>query len=192
MSERKAIKTTKKQIVDYWVRHVDESDLSVDFSEAEELCWRCGCKRNLERCHIIPDSLGGEDTPSNYVILCKRCHLDNPNVADPEIMWDWLKAYKASFYDTFWNIQGMQEYKRIYGKTIYEECTERNMNEDDFKEFRKILKEQTQKVSYHFGDPYLNVATICGIYRMTIKEYDKRHNIKTENNVKPYVSFFDA
>ncbi|MCZ0632436.1 hypothetical protein [Mediterraneibacter gnavus] len=24
--------------------------------------------------------------PSNYVLLCSRCHLDNPNVADPEIM----------------------------------------------------------------------------------------------------------
>ncbi|MCZ7695340.1 hypothetical protein [Mediterraneibacter gnavus] len=24
--------------------------------------------------------------PSNHVLLCSRCHLDNPNVADPEIM----------------------------------------------------------------------------------------------------------
>ena len=44
---------------------------------------------------IVPDSLGGEDTPSNFVILCKRCHLDNPNVADPEVMWDWLRAYSV-------------------------------------------------------------------------------------------------
>lgn len=57
---RNNIKTTKKQIVDYWVRHVDESDLIVDFYEAEELCWRCGCKRPLERCHIVPYSLGGK------------------------------------------------------------------------------------------------------------------------------------
>lgn len=48
MAQRKTIKTTKKQIVNYWVQHVDESDLSVDFSEAEERCWRCGCKRNSD------------------------------------------------------------------------------------------------------------------------------------------------
>ncbi|MFR6162100.1 HNH endonuclease [Mediterraneibacter gnavus] len=35
---------------------------------------------------MVPESLGGEDIPSNHVLLCSRCHLDNPNVADPEIM----------------------------------------------------------------------------------------------------------
>ena len=114
MSKRKKIKTTKEQIVEYWKREVDECDLSVDFLEAHERCWRCGCKRHLQRCHIVPESLGGEDIPSNYVLLCSRCHLDNPNVADPEIMWDWLRAYKISFYDMFWQVQGMKEYEKIY------------------------------------------------------------------------------
>ena len=77
---RKRIRTTIPEIVDYWARHTDECGLSVDFAEAHERCWRCGCRRRLERCHIVPDSLSGEDTPSNFVILCKRCHLDNPNV----------------------------------------------------------------------------------------------------------------
>lgn len=104
MSNRSTIKTTVEEIVNYWVRYVDECDLSIDFSEAHERCWRCGCKINLERCHIIPHSLGGKDEPSNLVLLCKRCHLDNSNVANKEIMWDWLKAYAVSFYDTFWNI----------------------------------------------------------------------------------------
>lgn len=124
MKKRSAIKTTKEEIVNYWVKYVDASDLSIDFSEAHERCWRCGCKRKLERCHIIPDSLGGEDTPSNFVLLCSRCHLDNPNVANKEIMWDWLKSYKASFYDTFWRIQGMAEYKKIYSKSIIDEMKE--------------------------------------------------------------------
>ncbi len=53
MEKRKAIKTTKKQIVDYWMEHADEGGLSVDFSEAEQRCWRCGCERGLERCHIV-------------------------------------------------------------------------------------------------------------------------------------------
>ena len=132
MAQRKTIKTTKKQIVNYWVQHVDESDLSVDFSEAEERCWRCGCKRNLERCHIVPDSLGGEDMPSNFVLLCKRCHMDNPNVADPEIMWDWLRAYKVPFYDTFWVVQGAKEYEKLYQTTWKEELKKRKINAGDY------------------------------------------------------------
>ena len=69
MRQAKNIKTTKKQIVDYWAEHVSEAGLSIDFSEADKRCWRCGCQRTLERCHIVPDSLGGEDTPSNFVLL---------------------------------------------------------------------------------------------------------------------------
>ena len=97
MPNRKNIKTTREQIVAYWADHVSEAGLSIDFSEAQERCWRCGCQRSLERCHIVPDSLGGVDTASNLVLLCKRCHLDNPNTADPEIMWDWLHAYAVPF-----------------------------------------------------------------------------------------------
>lgn len=106
------IRTTIPEIVDYWAKHTGECGLSVDFAEAHERCWRCGCQRSLERCHIVPASLGGEDTPSNFVILCKRCHLDNPNVADPEVMWDWLRAYGVPFYDTFWWVNGIEEYKK--------------------------------------------------------------------------------
>lgn len=71
MSKRKPIKTPPSEIVDYWAKRVDECELSVDWAEAESHCWRCGCKRTLERCHIIPDSMGGKDEPSNLVLLCK-------------------------------------------------------------------------------------------------------------------------
>ena len=69
------------------MRHEEECGLSVDWAEAHERCWQCGCKRGLQRCHIVPHALGGEDAPSNLVLLCGRCHLDNPNVADTEVMW---------------------------------------------------------------------------------------------------------
>lgn len=119
MSNRKNIKTSVHDIVDYWFKRVDESDLSVDMAEAHERCWRCGCERNLERCHIVPDSLGGKDEPSNLVLLCKRCHADGPNVADEEIMWDWTKSYRVPFYDTFWSILGQKEYAFIYKKRLW-------------------------------------------------------------------------
>lgn len=61
--KRKPIKTKIPEIVNYWFSRIDESDFSVDASEAHERCWRCGCKRNLERCHIVPDSLEARMSP---------------------------------------------------------------------------------------------------------------------------------
>ena len=188
MSEREKIKTTKEQIVDYWIGHEDERGLSVDFAEAHERCWRCGCKRGLARCHIIPDSLGGRDTPSNFVLLYSRCHLDNPNVADPEVMWDWLRAYAVPFYDTFWNIHGMKEYERIYGVSFRQEMKARNITKKNQDEINEILNETIRKASYHFGDPHLNIATLAGIYRMAIKEYDLRHGLETEKKIRPCIN----
>lgn len=188
MSGRKEITTTKEQIVDYWAKHEDECGLSVDFAEAHERCWRCGCRRGLERCHIVPDSLGGKDTPSNFVLLCKRCHLDNPNVADPEIMWDWLRAYAVPFYDTFWNINGFKEYEKIYGIPFREELKARNIRRENQKELDAIFEDMIHKASYHFGDPHLNIATLAGIYRMALKEYDSQHGLKTEKNIRPYIN----
>lgn len=172
MTKRETIKTTIDEIVSYWETKVYEGDLSIDFSEAHERCWRCGYQKKLERCHIIPHSLTGKDTPSNFVLLCKRCHIDNPNVSDPEIMWDWLKSYKCTFYDTFWTLQGMTEYKKIYGISFDQELENRNIVENDS---LILLQKQFEQASIHFGHPDFNVATIAGILRMFLKNYDKLH-----------------
>ena len=173
----KEIKTRKEDIYEYWFSRVDESNLSVDASEALERCWRCGSKRSLERCHIIPRSLGGKDIPSNYVLLCKRCHLENPNVYDPEIMWDWLRAYKECYYDTFWINRGLEEYERIYKSKF----------KDDIAIFNQYLTEKKVKeilvddidgyATHHFGQAYLNSATIAGLMRISIKKLRAKYKI---------------
>lgn len=172
------IKTSKKEIVDYWFSIVDECGLSVDASEAHERCWRCGYKRSLERCHIIPNSLGGEDTASNLILLCHRCHLENPNIANKEIMWDWLRAYSTTLYDTFWVKQGMKEYEFIYGKSIEEEFVERSIT--DASKFNEIFREQMKKTTFHFGHPYLNSATMAGVFRVSLKKYNEVNQMFTE------------
>ena len=168
---RKPIKTKKEEIVDYWFSRVDESGLSIDASEAHERCWRCGYEHSLERCHIIPDSLGGEDEPSNLVLLCRRCHLDNPNVTDPQIMWDWIRSYEVPFYDTFWSILGQHEYEFIYGRSLSEElCALGVVEEKEIENtIKSIMDELMKEASYHFGHSYLNTATIAGLYRMLLK-----------------------
>ena len=66
--KREPIKTTIQEAIDYWSEFVHESDISVDWSESDTHCWRCGCEKHLQRCHIIPDSLGGKDCPENIVL----------------------------------------------------------------------------------------------------------------------------
>ncbi|WP_028829879.1 HNH endonuclease [Proteocatella sphenisci] len=164
-----SIKTKVCEISEYWFSRVDECGLSVDALEANERCWRCGYKNTLEKCHIIPDSLGGKDEPSNLVLLCHRCHLENPNVTDPEIMWDWIRAYGTSFYDTFWFLKGMQEYEFIYGKSFEEELS--RLNIDDEIQFKDLFEDELKKTAFHFGHPYLNSATVAGVMRIVIKKY---------------------
>lgn len=164
----------------------------MDWSEAGSRCWRCGYEKDLERCHIIPDSLGGKDEPSNLVLLCKRCHAEGPNVTDPEIMWDWIRAYGVPLYGTFWSIRGMKEYQFIYHKTIRQELVDILMRAGiapDNKEVIKVtegyMREMCQQASVHFAQPYFNVATIAGIYRMMLKALAKKYGVSfpipTEN-----------
>ena len=64
--KRTNIETKIKDIVSYWAVRINECGLSVDWAEADSHCWRCGCEKNLERCHIT--SRGGEDQPGNLVL----------------------------------------------------------------------------------------------------------------------------
>lgn len=171
MSKRKPIKTTAVEIIDYWSHRVYEGDLSVDWSEAHERCWRCAHKTKLERCHIIPHASGGEDSPSNLVLLCKRCHLENPNVVDPEIMWDWLRAYQTSFYDTFWIVQGFEEYKKIYHQDFLEQLQQFGITEVE--QVKSLMGEKMRGSIRHFGEPHFNKATVAGILRMIYKGITK-------------------
>ena len=183
MGKRSNIKTTIAQAVDYWTPRVDECDLSVDWAEADSRCWRCGCERNLQRCHIVPDSLGGEDAPCNIVLLCKRCHADAPNVKDPEIMWDWIKAYKVPFYDTFWGILGAKEYKFIYKEDFFKQMI--NIFKQAGVEYDEAAKREADTIraeimsdaGFHFGQPYFNTATMAGIYRMMLKRLAAKYNV---------------
>lgn len=79
-------KTTVRAICEHWCGTTHPSKASCELCA---ICWRCYGSRP-ERCHIVPDSLGGPDIPSNYVLLCNRCHLDAPDVRDPHEMLRWI------------------------------------------------------------------------------------------------------
>lgn len=172
-NKRKNIKTPVKEIVEYWSKHQDECGLSVDWSEAHERCWRCGYKKRLQKCHIIPDSLGGKDEPSNLVLLCARCHIDAPNVESKTFMWDWIRANGTSFYNAFWFMRAQKEYEFIYGTSFLEELKARDIISDY--DLRLFFNLKIGRSIHHFAHPWNNESTDAGLFRMRLEEYDKHH-----------------
>ena len=172
-NKRKPINTKPKDIINYWMQYMDECDLNFDWSEANQVCWRCGYKRKLYRCHIIPDSLGGKDEPNNLVLLCSQCHEEAPNVEDSKFMWDWIKSFHSPLYNTFFKIRALEEYERIYHKSFINELKNRNIVTDHA--LYKFWNLKVGRTSYHFGHPYENISTITGTYKMHLDTFDKKH-----------------
>lgn len=188
-NKRSNIKTKVQDIIDYWIKYEDECGLNFDWAEASTVCWRCGCERKLQRCHIIPDSLGGTDEPSNFVLLCSECHQEAPNIESKEFMWNWIKSYYCPFYNTFWQNRAMDEYERIYKKSFPSELKERNIITNHAAS--KFWNLKTGKTSYHFGHPYGNVATIAGNYKLHLDAFDKKYNGKylSDEEIKNELNF---
>lgn len=182
-------KTLISEIVDYWSSRIDECDLSVDWSEAEEFCWNCGSPKDLTRCHIIPHALNGKDEPANFVVLCRRCHEEAPNVEDPRIMWDWLIAHKSTFYNTYWIDEGIREYEFIYKMSIDETIRfiyENTINEVDYKNLLEMItKEATYKSTRHFEQSTPNKATVAGVMRMVLIRYAEACDVVIPDQRRP-------
>lgn len=117
------------------------------------------------------------------MLLYKRCHIDGPNVTDPEIMWDWIKAYSVPFYDMFWGVLGAKEYQFIYKKSVAQEVRDileaANAPYDETTEakLKELRQEAEESAGIHFGHPYYNTATIAGMNRMILKNLAKYYNV---------------
>lgn len=156
------ISATIGEIVDYWARVEDECGLAVDWAEAHELCWRCGYKTKLERCHIVPASLGGAATPDNLVLLCRRCHREAPNHQNPEFMWIWLRATGVPLYGTYWTIRGWEEFQIMFGRMPLDWIAGLGADASALRdEFYDELGREFEKTTVHFGEGRLNPSTIA-------------------------------
>ena len=83
--------------------------MGCDSDQWHKRCWRCGYVRDLERCHIIPRSLNGADTPDNLVLLCNECHQEAPNVNDKDYMMKWIRRTSVPYYDVYWSLRELSE-----------------------------------------------------------------------------------
>ena len=101
----RSIKTTKKQVIEWGQSNINEVYWPVDASEMHTHCWRCGHETNTQRCHVIPDSLGGEDKPYNYRLFCEFCHKEQPNVNDYDATDRWVRKTNIDYYNLFWKLR---------------------------------------------------------------------------------------
>lgn len=103
----------KSQIFDHWKNRFSELGFSIDWREPG--CWACGfhyddkydlkhpaaawsaildCwdKVPLQRCHIVPRSLGGTNGVANLFLMCRECHDLAPNTSIPELFFEWARS----------------------------------------------------------------------------------------------------
>jgi len=157
MAKKRVDKTTLSQIFEYWVNNipVNEIYLNFDWADGDTHCWNCGDNKQsksnknkvrLERCHIIPYALGGEDTPSNYVLLCHECHAVAPNTINVEYMWDWIKSNKTemSLEGTYKWSKALELYEQRKGKIFFKDVLP-NIKGDAV----QILKNEIDKIGTH-------------------------------------------
>lgn len=154
--------TTHLHIVEYWSSRKDECSLSIDWAEASKRCWRCTGKRKLQRCHVVPRSLGGSEEPENLVLLCGQCHSEAPNVADPNFMWVWLSGHAIGFYGSYWYERGFREYELIYGKTPLTDHVNTPLITS---KIINVIEKRMAKTSVHWGQGKINPATVAWLIR---------------------------
>lgn len=115
MKMRREHMPTRQKIADYWTGEEGQYRI-LGIQEAFKInvtgllciehdiahCWACnktlrGGRRGyntpdlgLQRCHIIPHSLGGSNHPSNLFLMCDRCHTASPDTSEEIYFWKWF------------------------------------------------------------------------------------------------------
>ena len=160
---RGPIKTSAKKVVDFWLDVLPPGVISPLKEDAAKCCWRCNYRSRLQRCHIVPHSLGGKDEANNFVLLCKRCHEEAPNHRDPSYMWCWIQAHSLTMQDMYWTKRGMEEFSKMFGQHPYSRLAGINLPQKAAERVGSLLRGAMDDASFHFGQGRLNPATIAAI-----------------------------
>jgi hypothetical protein len=106
----------KSQVFDHWRDRLPKLGILIDWGEPG--CWACGfhydskydikrpdasweqilkCwdKIPLQRCHVVPGSLGGTNEVGNLFLMCRECHDLAPNSNIPEVFFKWARAQSS-------------------------------------------------------------------------------------------------
>lgn len=47
-------------------------------------------KSRLNRCHVVPNALGGADSPENLFLMCEECHALSPDTVNRAAFFRWV------------------------------------------------------------------------------------------------------
>jgi hypothetical protein len=79
---------------------------------------------------------------------------------------------------------GQKEYRFLYGRSVANDLTDilrqagiDPAGEDAAEIVRQTVQAVTERCSVHFGQPYFNVSTIAGQYRMMVKALAKHYQV---------------
>ncbi len=90
-SIRRIVRAQEDLIKDMWSLSEIE-----DIAEYESICWACEAElkhSKLYRAHIVSQKNGGDNQPNNFVLLCKRCHEEQPDAVSKETLISWIKNH---------------------------------------------------------------------------------------------------
>jgi len=181
-------KTKHLDIVNFWEGRIPEDEMGCDKADMLTHCWRCdvekkqGIKSKLEKCHIVPASCGGKDTPANLILLCSMCHKEAPNVNSTKAMFVWIKATLSCSMLPRRHWEAAKAAKSLYNYDVLSELDNiSNKCEgeiDNILDFAKIELDKSFKDStIHFGTGGCNESTLAFILMQLTKEIKQKFTL---------------
>lgn len=191
---KQGIKTSHSEIAKYWAnkyilptgdiedRLVDESFKVVwDVNTPE--CWGCGkivkhFNGELERSHIVPNALGGKDTPENLFLLCPECHFYSPDTVNRKAFFRWIynrrKQYVFGKLNPAYLVELVNEELKQRGAPTIEEMLN-NIPEDYQKQHlsAESLKEYFEKHVGTHATAIVESSVTVGVADWILHEYTK-------------------
>ena len=180
---------SKGEIFKYWKNRLEKLGFFVDWGEPG--CWACGFHYNskydlrdsrarwakvvakwekipLQRCHIVPRSLGGSNKASNLFLMCRECHDLSPNTASREVFFDWART------QCFWH----REMAKMKAAMDSFEIEEAHLDElSDLMRSKKFRSWAAKRIGRHWpqsgyapGSSRISYSTMIGLaldYRRT-------------------------
>lgn len=87
----KFIPVEKEDKYDEWIS--DESNNGL------KKIWDCKTTRHyLNRAHIRPKMLGGEDKPENLFLICEQCHRESPDLSNSKMFLSYIYDHRNNRY----------------------------------------------------------------------------------------------
>lgn len=138
----------------------------------------------LQRCHITPRMVGGENQVSNYFLLCKECHQESPDYLDTKFFFAYIRYVRYKKFEIFVN----REHELL--KACYNLALQMNKNVLHLEETLRNSKFFNHKMSFHITS--FSSYTIASAIVDSLEELDVNSLTRKEfNEIKKIYSKYN-